>query len=635
MKLLIFFLPVVLTLNATYFLNKLNNAKIPFTSVFMRDYSRRGLKLTNGLLTEIIDQFRAYHVLYQRSDNTVKLARKEMLSFCCVCHLYSLNCPYCEYRNEYLCVYPLRNFTYLNDYLNYIYPKYLSLVSQSTTRSIATPRSQYFQGIYRVPTTFFQYCNPQSYRLNYDTMNSDKCVYVYHYEMKCPNITYRSFDDYCDWNKMVDVINGTERICYAPSFSNMRLSYSESGLCLNYHYVDIPALKTYLKQSESGWEPIPLGKTINKYYFSIPTSYKYNNFLRSLHGGHAFAHAAGQKILCNFLSDIYNTTFYDNSPSYFGDVLIVNPCKHYYPYNDTHDICSEVYENQYPYCEEYAYWSKSETGDSTFSVDINRFAFPFKNFTCNMFGKMGVCLFQDLLYDFGKNLTLNMSDIIGLFEFNITRDLTKIYDELLDKMGRNHTPNYYKSDKYQTPVLGSWLSWLFYDLIEPFFRMFVDIVLREIFVPLADAVVSFVMLLADVTHSIASNIQKVISKIADAFSRLLKSLIDLVVGILLVLECHILLLEYAILFVILTHFFKFSTVPAFIIVFVMLCIFGISRRSPSFIMYFIHQDYISVFNFTWYYQKTFSYDYSFTLFDGVYHYTYFLHNSTTSKIKIY
>nr|WQM60656.1 MAG: ORF2 protein [Riboviria sp.] len=642
MRCLIFtsFLLLAITFSSAYytknvFSNKLRLIPVPFVSQFLSLLPERNLTLDGNLIHEIKSQFNGYKIV-SHSNTIRELSVHELFSSCCVCHLSSLNCPYCQYSNNYLCIYPLRNIPHkLLDYMTSIHEYYLATRKYASDQVYVKSSQTYkLHGLFRVYYPEFEKCKTITNKLSYGTDYSSKCTFVYHSKMECPNVTYFRPGDYCDWRHITDTVNDTERICSAPSLTHLSLPISANNFpCIGGSALNIPVLNEYIKTASTGFLPVPLGKTFNDYYFSVPSPYRVSNLIRRLSQEVSYSFRAdyGQRTVCYPGDHIYNTTLYSGNPSYIGDLLIQKPCRNYLPFNRTHDICEEVIFNPYPYCLDYAFISTHNPPDEIFSTKIVRFASPFSNFTCNMFGEMGMCVFRHLYGEFSHNMSKTLNSV----EKNLTADLEKLFDDLLDKIGRNHTPNYYSSKTYKSKSLGSWLSGLFYDLMEPFFKLFIDIVLRDVLVPLTDCFIAFIDVVADLISDISQKLLNQLSKLADSLSLLLKNLTNLVLGLLLVLESHLLLFEYTMAFLVLVVYFGLDTLCSLIVVILITFVFGINRKSPSLILYFIHRDFHELFNFSWYYSQDFTYDYHFTYYDGKNFLTYFFINSSIIRDNLY
>lgn len=635
--------PVPELMTSSGFIHSLSNAGVPVTKLFLDQYTNRGLFLTPALLGEIKKEFPFFIPVFSRHllqpSYRVKpiISVRDSVVFCCNCLKFSFNCPVCFYNNYTMCEYPFRDFStvvqdwhrivyypgvdYATDYSVSSVPYGLSLL---TTYSLQNDNSNVFFARIRPRYS----CRPRLIAFNdtipYSALN--RCTVVIALAEPCPNSTFSSIDLECDWSNVYESpLDSVHKVCsstvYNPGFTSFYTT-SEEGLCNNQHYdVEIPFLTDFYRNiTDTRFIFVPqfLGRSRDKYYFQIP-DFSQMTFLNTRNNDEYLSSlwndtVIQQDIICTRNRLHSDLRYFNGSPSWLGHILINLPCSAYYPYDNVSHVCKEAITYPFPYCRDSAFSERSVNYIKYFvHAQTND---PIFNVTCEQLTELGKCVFSKASTEFTDNFLNGFSDILNITFSNFTfvftdfmnHTLYSVTDYFFTNMGMNDTKVHFHSVRNSSHLVGNWISGIFGVLIEPFFDVFIKNVLSAFIPPLFDALINVVDVLADLLITLASKISEFIFHVASALVELFVILLNLFMGILILLESKILLFEYALLFLFILYRVINNVPFALVILCVTAVIFGVIRKSPSFLLPIVNHSF-TIFSLADYNVSSFDYSY--------------------------
>nr|QED42957.1 hypothetical protein [Entomophthora virgavirus A] len=568
-------------------------------------------------------------------------------SFCCACYRYGMNCPVCNYEGRHQCEYPnhdhspalRRWYNYHFDFLYRLYfPKIINLPVAfiSAQNFLYSPGVEEFLNLYSPPQ-----CTRTYKKITYITGSEVfDCLSVVDINDDCP-IALSS----CDHNKAVEQpISGTHlKQCVMPPFFNRDLPYfknSNRGYCnpLGYDVV-LPAMLELSNSLLSDNLPV---NWVPEYHRHNNNTIVYRTFNTSLYSD-LFNHMAdGKHFFSPYRSDYkYNFIYGDevvlrdsrvfsSDHSWLGNILVLPPCLKYIPFEGGRWLCDDMVKNERVYPEGYLYADIGQHFvDRVVEADVIT-DLPAKHISCNMVSKAGICLlekpFDGFLSKFFGNFSLVMNDTV--------RSGVELF---IDALGRNVTNDgfvYWDSVKGVHRTVGGWFSDIFGALIEPFFKMFIDIVLKEFIPPLFSAFTTVLKDLADLLVAFSVQFSSVIIALVTALVELLVYLVHFFFCIIAVVESELLLFEYSILFLYLVSRVSNNVIFALIILIITGMVLGIRRRHPSFMLTLLNDD-VYCANLTGYREKIYLYDYSFNVYYSSSKYTFHFRNASVVESKLY
>nr|QAY29274.1 hypothetical protein [Bombus-associated virus Vir3] len=207
--------------------------------------------------------------------------------------------------------------------------------------------------------------------------------------------------------------------------------------------------------------------------------------------------------------------------------------------------------------------------------------------------------------------------------YNLLRDLGSNDSRVIYAPLRSH-----ENGTVSRMQVGNWFSGIFGVLIDPFFEAFTNIVLKAFIPPFFEAITSVIESLSELIIKLTEQLLNFLKNLADSISRLIIAFLNLIIGLIVVIESRILLFEYIVLFLFILLKIKDDPVFAGIVVLIFVIVFGVTRKSPSFLIPFVNNEYVLLFGLEDYFNKTFDYSYSISFRYANSFYIFYLHNST-------
>lgn len=575
-----------------------------------------GTKVANG--TEVLIKAKLYLSFYE-PRGPFQNAFLPTMDFCCKCTTLATSlCPICRYDSSMYCnegylsnMYPMT--VWFNDEFSPLY-RSLFYIEESVEM---TPSSPFYRTIDQSPyvnlVTGLTKCTPKLSTSKYSYVETS-CFSVIDPKLECERGNFEIIDQ-CSLSNVRSEELPNALACLSPFRRNrsLKLMDSETGFCdYNSRPFYVPSLRYYFL---GGFESTEKLLPVYKGYYGAFYYFEQENFegVEDYLARYSSAAVFGQRIFNYVQKFSWNQQLnpaYMKDTSFVGDIMLRydSPCSGYVAYNLSHSICIDAYSDIKTYRPSALFRRKSEQITYKFEKpSLNLFG----NYTCKSGGDFVYCLWSPTLNIFQKNLTEGV---------NSTMHSSVRY--LIDLMGKNDSSVYFyhdSGDGLGRRLVGNWISGIFGALIQPFFDIFfvmVKLVVSEL--------VEFVII--------------VLNKVVELFVALLDPLVEfvatvfkLIVSVIAKLESKFLLLEYALLFVFLVYNFRFTTTVALIFVIMAMIIFGITRKSPSLILYFVNEEYV-YFNISAYYLKQWDYNYRVSYIQGSVRYTYsFKDSSITNK----
>lgn len=653
----------------------------PCREFVLSTLNSRKLILGSSLLNEIDALFirNTYTPVVLTTDNVYDSLRIESASkFCCECDDFDFNCPICKLNGKHYCEYPYHDFSNtMKTWFRDVYlPRYRLALSLAVDYSVnvGTGDYQFVKGGSLIRKNYGTKClglSPSYLHYSFG-ITLEQCTTVVRKEFDCPSATIGAKNG-CDYMRTVErpLPEHNYKACFAPYLINPPIRFQlvpSAKLLCNYdsNFIDFPALYNYASLSTGSklppnWFPTPRGRVDNKYYFytySDDLLLELNHLVNTRYITSPITPTSEkQKIICSITNLHHDKQAYNGMPSWIGDVLIQRPCLKYFPFNDTSSICESAIFSPTPYCSDHIF-SYLASDIVEVGVPIDTVTLQPGNFSCTKLSRAISCTFSPLVNSsislmtenmskiFGQLLTVYFSDLnltVGDFSRSLEGILNKTFDSalvnLLDGLGRNDTsiPRFYTykhTDGVKVGPLGNWFSSIFASLIEPFFRMAIDLILSVI-VPIAfDAITSTIHILSELVEKLTAQLIKFLNSLADASSTLITTLLKFLIGLILFIDSVILLFEFTLVFLFIIYYFNRSWIFAVTIVIILMIIFGLERKSPSLLLSVTNYQYF-YFNFSNYRSKSFNWDYSFSYTNADYYNTFYFHNQTLLKTKLY
>lgn len=385
--------------------------------------------------------------------------------------------------------------------------------------------------------------------------------------------------------------------------------------------------------------------------------------------------------------------FFNGEPSWIGNKLIHPLCSRYVEYNYTHMICYDsLFLKNTLYCGADLFRTKPLEPDPViyFTLQYDLEIANEQSNTCEVLNNTGYCSFNDLFskyyeiykaYDQDK-YNSHWSNIVSYFEkfdkllksvfINFTKALTDslrslskdfmvalqktlsqikidIYpalnksldnavNNMLNMMGMNDKNLFFYEGKCENQckygAVGNWLSGIFYSLIEPFFKAFIDVVVKSFLLPLIQGFTMIITDLIEPLQELSDVISKAISQLALVITKLLVVLFQLIIGIIIFIESYLLLFEYVVLYLFIMKYIVTDFSFALVVVLVFSVVFGIVRKSPSFLITVMNPDFM-LFDLSHYYTKEFDYNYTFGFAKGSILYIFSLVDFNATSVTLY
>ncbi|URQ09137.1 hypothetical protein [Halyomorpha halys negev-like virus 1] len=632
------------------FLDKIRKILPSYTAHDVNLLKQRKIKLTPDLITEL-----SPHPMENRTSEKYSgfdRSQKHAAIFCCECDKYQLNCPVCR-LSDTSCEAPYRNFSEAHTKW---YKSFISLYEFVSTiatyefpyQSFGTNYVPYYNNKYQ---GFFLYhygseprCEDNKHPTEYRYGEAlSKCTVVIPTNAECPKASIIRIDRGCEWSLSIELKLSTAlKACIAPyrSMSPQNSHIKDDKFCSNRNIVSFPALGEYLKADipsiPKKYIPRALGYIDDKYTFEAVSDEPYmwlnKAIMNSRQPFSNYRLPTYLRMVCKegpHLLEEYGV--YNGKPSWLGDIMIASPCSRYVPFDSKSSICIDVMENEWV-CPDMVFkpaFDRLVTYETPIDLVIPHYKF---NLSCNSVGKLGNCLLQQIANMTQYNLTVGLGNYINAS----LMDAVLIF---VDALGRNDSTLLYRNIHSSNPekqktIVGNWFSGIFAALIEPFFDAMLSIIIKGFIPPLFDGFIIVLRELTDLITKLAEELLIYIKEIAPSLAKLINVIIRFIVGVLAVLESEILLFEYTLLFLILYFYIRPGNTFCLIIVTIAILVFGITRKSPSFILFFFNSDF-SIFSLTHYRKKVFEYDYSINTYSSGYMYTFYFKNTSWNKVELY
>ncbi|UPT53751.1 MAG: hypothetical protein 2 [Bactrocera dorsalis negev-like virus isolate Bz] len=565
--------------------------------------------------------------------------RGQFYSFCCSCKDVNANCPICEVSGKVVCPY--------NDLTGSaaqklaavgveLYYKYLDYTEMSVAIG-HKPFYKWNKTTYQLEPENALTCKGLNAFIRLGLYSEmEKCTTVTRINGECPRSDI-VLDDYCGWSILTEVqLDKEYKACIAPFIRNYNVSYGGYPYFIcnvfgtRVHsslFNDIFSTATKIAAPSSEFIPKPIGRVENKWVFETIGVSRFYNYLKYISGGaysSDFELPSTKKYwVVKDPTAMEDSRLFNGYPSYLIDRIIMKPQCTAVSFNSDKTFCREATTTSAGYISPVL---PLQSHVYTYSVPIDNIDVPEMNFSfpCSRLSDLGTCSLTKVLNEFQHNFTTR-----------INTSLAESMILLTNIMGANDSSLYtFSIGGQETRRVGGWFSGLFADLIEPFFEAFINVVLKAFLPPLMEAFISFLEVVSDLITRFTEDLLKIISSLGYALSNLISSLLNLLLGLICFIETHLLLFEYTVVFLVILFYFIDDWVIASIIVLILMLVFGIVRRSPSFLMYFVSQDFL-IFNFSEYYSREFLWDYSISYTDSKVRYVFFFFNSTVLKINLY
>lgn len=616
--------------NKTAFTNNLISRNFPLSKLLMNDINKH---FGNSMLATLFHQIPRHQSV--DSIDTATL-------FCCECLTFRINCPICKISDMFGCEYPL--FEYSEQHIswykifNHYYHRF-SVQPKDTflknTLMIVPSIVKGFSFFSRVVPPSNVCSTPNVVRTIYSPEEGiTNCTVVVPKSVPCPMANFKP-DHQCDWSSTLHENVSHLKVCFSRRLKPGAFRFIDSVneyVCNKKYYFRFPAATEIIRGMISdSYTTLPyrvMGYSSDSVYFSSYNNTLLNKVVNDLQISSKLSPATPilsttvkRKIICDHNHAVRKQkAVYNGEDSWLGDIFIPAPSE-IVIYNLTHAIYYNYLYSPYLSCNPFVKYVRHSIIKSV-KATPNMFGTYVNASVCASLADVSSCAFHSLFNSTFSNMTylLNvnddrnfriLSDALRDIHVNVDTDfagfekflhkeyidltarfrniLNKTFDNylnnLLDALSKNGTYEYKCSQGFCYTKLGGWLSDIFAALIEPFFNVFLSLVVRPIFKILLESFIDIVKISSDLLQKLGNELGVVLDDLAEAVTVLLTTLLNLIVKLYKFLEARILLSEYIALFLFLIYFIKNNSVFSIVIVVIVLVIFGFERKTqPSILL---------------------------------------------------
>ncbi|UOI84718.1 non-structural protein [Ceratitis capitata negev-like virus 2] len=564
--------------------------------------------------------------------------KRQYYDFCCQCVVVTANCPICKRNGVMVCPNDLTT-SQANAMALKAVPLYYSYLEYEAT-PVAIGHEPFFiwnKSTYKldiIPTTT---CRPTQAEIKLGVFSEmERCTVVIPQNSNCPRSDVILVNE-CGWSFTNEVLLDNDyKACIAPVIYSIPVTLTSDNTAFCNHFNTIvntelmPQIGPFITKLETPSRdllPKSLGRVGDKWFFKTVSVSAFYQFTKKF-SAKPYTSDFGKPTRQTFMvvsnpNAVIDSEVFNGYPSYLIDRIVMKTDCTPTSFTEKHTFCGEAMSTSAGYI---APPLTTESHDYQFFVYIDNVEVPEMNISlpCSKLNRMGRCTLNTVLDELQQNFTRSLNDSMQLAVTLMT-----------DIMGANDTSLLTFSTGDTTPrTLGNWFSGIFASLIEPFFEAFINIVLKAFLPPLIEAFIAVLDVISNLVSQFANSLLNILSDFGSALGDLLTVFLNLLVGILCFVETHILLFEYTILFLFIMWRWVDDWVFASIIIVILMITFGIKRKSPSFIMYFVSNDFV-FFDFSSYYKQTFDWAYSLSYTINDTRYIFFFINSTTHAIQLY
>ncbi|ASA47361.1 hypothetical protein [Aedes camptorhynchus negev-like virus] len=628
--------------------------EVKFCDYLYDNLKLRKIELKNDLVKNFLDRFsrdRSKHIPTTFIvHDTTKFGITKATEFCCDCLIFDFNCPICELSPTKGCEYPFHNFSIKHknfyDVFTFLYKKYDIPTAEVYRRNGPTI---HFTSRFSLFDETITNCDTVEDGVLEHVLGglNETCVRMVPLSSPCPVSVGVISRDRCNLLNPVTVYKDKEyKACVYPFHVRLSINYSRKnrGFCgLHKRLLDLPFYFNFFIRNVNSLTPnynyLPrvLGRIENKIYFSVFNLTEIPHIFRVLAETPDLKtpYLVGRldyKIICAENIIHSDSRVFNGKSSFLGDILIHPPCSKYIRYNDTMNICYDALVSDFYYCSKQLF-KKYVPRNETSNVISDVTDFDFHHTSCETLARFGSCtldkvfdksllkavdrlakynnaqfklLVEAINNSTGSNfdepvklLVRNLKKIFqssndqigGLIFDALNRTLDFAISNFLDQLGRNiTTTNVCLGSNFCFNKLSGWFSDIFAALIEPFFHVFLDLILKPIFELILDALTVVIRVLAEKLGNMTDELLKILLNLASAIFELLKVLLHLLLGILSLIEANLYMFEYFFVFGFIIYFFVNNSFVALGIILIFMMIFGIQRQTPSLLLPFISDE---------------------------------------------
>lgn len=616
--------------NKTLFVQNIKGRNFPLSKVLASNINKHFTK--SILITKFFDLPLTFKV-----DDIDKATM-----FCCDCLIHRLNCPICRVSSLQACEFP---FGHYSDSHKSWYRMFEHLYNKFhvAPQLVASKTNEVLVPLYISGNSFFTRILPPIstcskpniiHTIFHPDEGVSNCTVVIPSSHPCPMSDYKA-ELRCDWSTLIRNVIGHFNVCY----SRMRYSTSfrfidnnMSFICNNKYYFEFPAVTLIIRHLvQNYYDDTPyriLGFNEDNVYFSFYNNTLLNKVVKDLQVGSKSSpsvplnnHFINMKIICERERLVRrHATVYNGEDSWLGDIFIPAPSP-IVVFNETHALKYNYLYSPYLDCNPFVKYTRKKLVKSL-KVSINAFGTIANASTCDSVSETANCAFvklfnstftnmtfllnanQDMnvyrLEQAMKNIDVKNSVDFGDFEKFLHKEnvdftsrirniLNKTFDNylhnLFDGLSRNGSFEFKCHGEFCYSSYGGWFSDIFAALIEPFFNVFLNLVIKPIFRLLIEAFVDVIKLLADLLLKLGKELSDVLDDLSNALTILISVILKIIVSVYKFLEARILLTEYLVLFLFLIYFIKNNSIFSLLIILIFLVIFGFERKTqPSILL---------------------------------------------------
>lgn len=615
-------------------------------TAFSLNIFSRNIPLSNELMVKVNRHFSG--PLLQINFYTLPVSFEidnidKATTFCCDCLIHDINCPICKMTNVFSCEYPFGHYSKHHESWYRLFIHYYKHFSVQPV-SVNLKYGKIIVPNYFTEFSFFSVVNapgrscskPTNVYTNYLPVDgATNCTVVLPVNVPCPSANYKA-DYHCDWSSTSQTKVGHLKVCFSRYRKNSRFRFLDSSLyylCNNDNYsFTFPAVTDIIRKmytdtySENPFDV--LGYNEDSVYFSSFNNSLLNKVVQDLKTTSGVSPAPPletytikMKIICDRIHPIRRVdTIYNGKDSWLGDIFIPGPSL-IVPFNHSHAVKYNYLYSPYLDCEPFTAYKRNKVVRSIRS-SVTFFGSVSNSSTCASLSETANCALHSLfnssfsnmsfllnsnqnknfllLSDALQNVKIQTSTNFSAFEKFLHKEnidltnrfrniLNKTFDNylfnLLEGLSKNGTMEYKCHGGYCYSKLGGWLSDIFAALIEPFFNVFLSLVVRPIFKILIESFIDIIKILSDLLIKLGDELSTVLDELTSAITVLITTLLKLFTKIYKHLETRILLSEYIILFLFLIYFVKNNSVFSIVVVIIALIIFGFERKTqPSLLL---------------------------------------------------
>lgn len=562
--------------------------------------------------------------------------------FCCDCMTYRINCPICTTSELFSCEYPFGFYSKIHLTWYKVFEHYYKRYS---VQPVSVPLKY---GLMIIPSyvTGFSFFNkmlppktlcssPTLVRSNYSSDDgTSNCTIVLPSNVPCPNANYKA-ERKCDWSSKIESKVGHLKVCFSRRRENLVFRFVDNKMhyvCNKKYYFPFPAVTEIIRGMISyEYSDLPftiLGYNEDNVYFSSYNNSLLNKVVGDLSTLSKLSPAppvddlfVNLKVICDHNHLLRrHANIYNGDDSWFGDVYIPGKSP-IVIYNYTHAVKYNFLYSPYLECNPFVKYTRSSIV-SSIRASVNIFGTVTNSSTCKSLSETADCALSDLFNSTFTNMTKllgsqnrvnvrKLSEAIGNINLKSTVDFTdfqkfihsenigfteklsnllnKTFDNFLynffDGLSKNGTYEYQCDSGFCYSRIGGWFSDIFAALIEPFFNVFLSLVIRPIFKILIESLIDIIKILSNLLTTLGSELAEVLDELTAALTLLFTTFLNLLIKIYKFLEARILLSEYIILFLFLIYFIKNNSIFSILIVIIFLVIFGFERKTqPSILL---------------------------------------------------